>query len=133
MAALCAGDGRSRAIGLVRPVLAVEALAFALASLVHRGWIMAGDAHEAAATAETVIAAVLLTGLVLSMIRPARARMAGLAVQAFALLGTLVGLFAVIRGFGPQTQADLVYHPVMVAVLAAGLAAVSRTGRPAAA
>ncbi|MDR6288696.1 MULTISPECIES: hypothetical protein [Inquilinus] len=133
MAALRVSDGRSRAIGLVRPVLAIEALAFTLASLVHRGWIMAGYAHGAAATAETVIAAALLTGLALSMIRPARAQVVGLAVQAFALLGTLVGLFAVLRGFGPQTQADLVYHGVMVAALVAGLAAVARAGRPAAA
>jgi len=131
MAALCVGDGRSRTVGLVHPVLAAEALAFALASLVHRGWIVAGYAHDAAATAETVIAAVLLAGLAFSVIRPARSRVVGLAVQAFALLGTLVGLFAVIRGFGPQTQADLVYHVAMVAALAAGLVAVARTGRPA--
>ncbi|MGL4962198.1 MAG: hypothetical protein ACRC67_13275 [Inquilinus sp.] len=114
--------------GLVRVVLAAEALAFALASLVHRGWLLPGYAHGAAATAETVIAAALLAGLVLSWILPSRIRAMGLAAQASALLGTLAGLAAIVGGVGPQTGLDLAYHATMVALLAAGLFAFTRVG-----
>ena len=114
--------------GLVRSVLATEALALALASLVHRGWMLPGYAHDAAATAETVIAAVLLAGLVLCRILPSRIRAMGLAAQAFALLGTLAGIAAIAGGVGPRTTLDLAYHAAMVAVLAAGLFAFARAG-----
>jgi hypothetical protein len=106
----------------LRPLLTAEAVAFLLASMVHRGWLLPGYAHGAAATAESVIAAIVLAGLVLGLILPHRARLFGGVAQAFALLGTLVGVFAVIQGFGPQTGLDLAYHVVMVAVLVAGLA-----------
>ncbi|MGO4124106.1 hypothetical protein AB4Z01_06880 [Inquilinus sp. YAF38] len=112
--------------GLVRSVLAAEALAFALASLVHRGWMLPGYAHGAAATAETVIAATLLAGLILCWVLPSRTRVIGLTAQAFALLGTLAGIAAIAGGAGPQTRLDLAYHAAMVAVLAAGLLAFAR-------
>ncbi|MBW8724217.1 MAG: hypothetical protein JF625_03535 [Inquilinus limosus] len=112
--------------GLVRSVLAAEALAFALASLVHRGWMLPGYAHGAAATAETVIAAALLAGLVLCWTLPSRTRVIGLTAQAFALLGTLAGIAAIAGGVGPRTTLDLAYHAAMVAVLAAGLFSFAR-------
>lgn len=114
--------------GLVRAMLGAEALAFALASLIHRGALLPGYAHGAATTAETVIAAALLAGLALSWILPARIRAIGLAAQGFALLGTVAGLAAIAGGVGPQTALDLVYHAIMVAALAAGLAALARAG-----
>ncbi|KGM33218.1 hypothetical protein P409_17035 [Inquilinus limosus MP06] len=109
-------------------MLGAEAMAFALASLIHRGGLLPGYAHGAAATAETVIAAVLLAGLALSWILPRRIRAIGLAAQGFALLGTLAGLAAIAGGVGPQTALDLAYHAIMVAALAAGLAALARAG-----
>lgn len=41
-------------------------------------------------------------------------------------MGTLLGLFMIFIGPGPQTMPDLVYHVVIAAVLAAG---VVRSGR----
>lgn len=67
----------------------------------------------------------LLLGWIAGALRPQRARLAGIAAQAFALLGTLVGVAMVFLGPGPQTRPDLVYHLAMVAALAAGLAAMS--------
>jgi hypothetical protein len=90
----------------LRDLLLIEAAAFALAASVHFGVLVSGYAHRRAATAESVLAAVL--------------------AQGFALLGTLVGILMVFLGPGPQTRPDLVYHFVMVAVLAAGLAAMIR-------
>jgi hypothetical protein len=85
-----------------------------------------GFEHGRAAVAESVIAAVLSTGLVLTSIRPAATRGIGIAVQAFALLGTMVGLFTIAIGVGPRTVPDVVYHAAVIIVLAAGLIAAAR-------
>lgn len=50
----------------------------------------------------------------------------GLAVQGFALLGTLVGLFTIAVGVGPRTVPDLVFHAGIVAVLVWGLIVTAR-------
>jgi hypothetical protein len=90
---------------------------------VHFGVLLRGHEHGKAGTAESVIAAVLLAGLAWTWIRPAAARAAGLAVQGFALLGTLVGLFTIAVGVGPRTVPDLAFHGGIVAVLVWGLVA----------
>lgn len=102
-------------------LLRFEILAFAAAALVHSGVLVDGYEHSAARTAEAVIAAVLLAGLLVGGLRPRWAPRAIFAAQAFALLGTLVGVFTMVVGVGPQTVPDVVYHLVMVAVLAWGL------------
>jgi hypothetical protein len=96
------------------------------AALVHSGVLMTGYEHREAAIAETVIGGVLLAGLTLSVLRPDPTRGIGLAVQAFALLGTLVGVTMVVIGVGPQTAPDIVYHIGILIVLAFGLAATAR-------
>jgi hypothetical protein len=105
----------------IRAFLLIEATAFAAAALVHFGVLVHGYEHRQARIAESVIAVVLLGGLVVSWARPASTREAGLAVQAFALLGTLVGLFTIAVGVGPRTAPDIVYHVGIVAVLIWGL------------
>jgi hypothetical protein len=105
----------------IRAFLLIEATAFAAAALVHSGVLIHGYEHRQARIAESVIAVVLLGGLVVSWARPAWTREAGLAVQAFALLGTLVGLFTIAVGVGPRTAPDIVYHVGIVAVLIWGL------------
>lgn len=45
----------------------------------------------------------------------------GIGVQAFALLGTLVGIFTIIIGIGPRTTPDIAYHVIIVMVLVSGL------------
>jgi phosphatidylserine synthase len=105
----------------IRAFLLVETAAFAAAALVHFGLLVHGYEHRQARVAESVIALVLLAGLVLSWVRPTSTREAGIAAQGFALLGTLVGIFTIIVGVGPRTAPDVVYHIAIVAVLVWGL------------
>jgi hypothetical protein len=71
--------------------------------------------------AEGVIGAVLGLGLLASLIRPARAAAVALSVQAFALLGTMTGVFTIAVGVGPPTRGDIAFHAVLLLVLAAGI------------
>jgi hypothetical protein len=103
-------------------LLLAEGASFIAASLVHRGVLVGGYEHHEAAVAETVIGTVLLAGAVLTWLRPARARAFGIAAQAFALLGTIVGAFTIAVGIGPRTLPDLAYHASILVVLVAGLA-----------
>jgi hypothetical protein len=105
----------------IRIFLLVEAATFVVASLIHSGAFITGYEHQQARIAEGVIAIVLLVGAVLTWIRPAWTRRAGLAAQGFALLGTLVGIFTIFVGVGPRTVADIAYHLAIVLVLVWGL------------
>lgn len=110
-------------------ILVVQILLFAGASLVHAGVPVGGYEHAQARTAEGVIAAVLVLGLALCLLRPAAARTTALAAQDFALLGTLVGVFTITVGVGPQTLADKAFHGLLLVVLIAGLVAAWRVPR----
>lgn len=113
----------------IRVFLLVEAATFLAAALAHSGVLVDGYEHPEARTAESVIALVLLLGLVLSSLRPKWTRSAGVASQVFALLGTLVGVFTIVIGVGPRTAPDIVYHVGILAVLAWGvIVAVRATG-----
>ncbi|HEU4484117.1 MAG TPA: hypothetical protein VFR96_01410 [Povalibacter sp.] len=103
------------------PLLAIQALLFAVASLVHAGILLSGYEHSRAAVAEGVIALVLFAGLVVSFVRPQSTRTTALVTQGFALLGTLVGAFTIAIGVGPQTTADYVFHVLLLALLVSGL------------
>ena len=111
---------------LVRSFLLFEAAAFGAAALVHSGLLARGHEHGKAATAETVIAAVLLAALALSVLNARSSRRAGLAAQGFALLGTLVGIFTIAIGVGPRTTLDFALHAGFVATLVVGLVLVAR-------
>jgi hypothetical protein len=87
---------------------------------------MHGYEHRQAAIAESTIGLVLLLGLGLAWAWPARDRLIGLLAQAFALLGTLVGLFTIAIGVGPRTVPDLVYHGAILTTLALGLIVAAR-------
>jgi hypothetical protein len=110
----------------IRLLLFLEATSYAVASLIHRGVFVTGYQHQQAAIAESLIAGVLLVGLGLTWVRSISPRVVALAAQAFALLGTLVGVFAIVKGFGPRSTADVVYHVAIILVLAAGLVVASR-------
>jgi hypothetical protein len=105
----------------IRLFVFIEGAAFIAAALTHFGLLIGGYEHQKAGTAESVIGIVLLVGLALTWIRPASTREIGLAVQAFALLGTLVGIFTIVIGVGPRTVPHLAFHIGMIVMLAWGL------------
>jgi hypothetical protein len=111
---------------VIRLFVFFEGVAFIAAALTHFGVLIGGYEHHKAGTAESVIGIVLLVGLVLTWIRPQSTRGIGLAVQAFALLGTLVGIFTIAIGVGPRTAADIAYHVSIVVVLVCGLVVTAR-------
>lgn len=113
-------------VRLVRSFLAAEIGVFGSAVLIHSGILTRGYEHSKAATAEAVIGLVLMIGLIASTITPAYSRGIGLASQAFALFGTLVGMFTIAIGIGPRTPLDLALHAGMIALLVTGLVLVSR-------
>ncbi len=108
-------------------LMLLEGASFIAASLVHRGILVHGYEHDRAAVAETVIGGVLLAAAALAWLLPARTRAIGLGAQAFALLGTIVGLFTIAVGIGPRTAPDLAYHGSILALLVAGLVMAART------
>jgi hypothetical protein len=110
-----------------RLFLLVEGVSFGLAALVHAGILAHGYEHRQAMIAESVIALVLLAGLGLSRVWPSRLRLIALSVQAFGLLGTLVGVFTIAVGVGPRTIPDIAYHVAILAVLGWGLTSVARS------
>ena len=111
---------------LVRMFLGGEAIAFAIAALVHAGVVIDGYQHREARIAESVIAGVLTLGFMVSTMRPQASRATGLAAQGFALLGTLVGITTIIIGVGPQSALDVALHVGFVTLLVAGLVIVAR-------
>jgi hypothetical protein len=110
----------------IRLLLLVEGASFAVASLVHSGWLLPGYEHSKARIAEGVIALVLVLGWIWSSVRPQSIRTTGLAVQGFALLGTLIGLFTIAVGVGPRTTPDIIYHILLIVMLLWGLRVASR-------
>ena len=96
------------------------------AAALHFGALFSGFAHGAAAAAESVIASVLLGGLLATWIRPRTVRGIALTVQGFALIGTFVGLFTIAIGIGPRTVPDLVIHAIMVIELVWGVVVAGR-------
>lgn len=112
----------------IRSLMLFEAATFVAASLIHSGRLITGFEHHQARIAEGVIATVLLVAVVLIWIRPEWTRQAGLAAQAFALLGTLIGVFTIVIGVGPRTVPDIAYHVAIVAVLVWGLIITKRVG-----
>ncbi len=114
---------------MIRMFLLFEATAFLVAASIHGGLLIHGYEHREARIAETAIAAVLLAGLVLTWIRPRSTRASSLAAQGFALFWTLVGIFTIMIGIGPQTTPDVVYHIAIVIVLVCGLVMAARLPR----
>ena len=105
----------------IRLFLLLEAAAFVAAASVHFSLVIAGYEHRKAGVAESVIAAVLIVGLAVTSLGRTWTRTVGLAAQAFALVGTLIGVFTITIGVGPRTLPDVAYHFAIMAVLIWGL------------
>ena len=97
-----------------------------IASLIHSGVLMHGYEHLWAGRAEGVIGTALLIGYVLTWILPGRTRGIGIAVQAFALLGTSIGIYTIAIGIGPRTIPDITFHIAIVIALISGLVVTAR-------
>ena len=110
----------------IRLFLLLAGMSFVVAALVHRGVLVSGYEHREAATAESVIAGVLLAGFALTWAWPARVRPIALAALGFALLGTLVGVLTIAIGIGPRTVPDIAYHLTILVALAWGLVLAGR-------
>ena len=110
----------------IRLFLLLEGASFIIAGLVHFGVLVDGYQHQQAAIAESSIGVVLLVGLGLTYVWPARTRLSGLTAQAFALLGTLVGVYTIALGVGPRTVPDIAYHLAILLVLVWGLVVAAR-------
>jgi len=110
----------------IRVLLLVEAVAFGLASLIHRGLLVSGYADPGASTAEGIIGIVLALGLLATFLMVERTRLAALLAQGFALAGTSIGLFLVIRGVGPNTVPDVIFHVGIWLLLLVGLIVAAR-------
>jgi heme A synthase len=108
-------------IKLVRGAMALQAAIFLVAVSIHFGLLFPGYGHRAAGTAESIIALVLIAGLVMTFALPSRARVAAIATQSFGILGVLVGLFTIAVGVGPRTSLDLALHGLMLIALVGGL------------
>jgi hypothetical protein len=110
----------------IRLFLLLEGASFAIAGMVHSGLLVASYADQPASIAESTIAVVLLLGFGLTWVWPARTRPIGLTAQGFALLGTLVGAFTIIVGFGPSTVPDIAFHAAILTALVWGLVVAAR-------
>ena len=106
---------------VIQRFMIAEAACFVIAACLHSGVPIPGYEHARARAAESVLATVLIAGLILSWLHPQRTRMIGIAAQSFALLGTLIGAFTIIVGVGPRTMPDIVYHVCLLALLGWGV------------
>jgi hypothetical protein len=111
--------------GALRPIMAVAALSLLVVAALHAGLIFPGPFNDAAMY-ETGVASVLIVGLGLTFIGPASARWGGLVATVLALAGASIGLYMALRGLGPNTVPDIVYHVALIALLLAGVAAAWR-------
>ena len=92
-------------VNRIRLFLGLEAAIFIAAALIHFEVVLDGYNDQEAGTAESVIAVVLLAGLLTSLLRPDRTRRAGIIAQGFALAGTFVGL-TLLFTVGPRTDSS---------------------------
>ena len=108
----------------------LEAVLFALASLVHAGILATGYEHAKAGTAEGVIAAILAIGVLAAALAVRWWSRISLAAQILALVGTLIGAFTIVIGVGPQSGPDLAFHALILAILIGGLTYMWRARAP---
>ena len=106
--------------------LLVQIAMFLVLVTIHFGLLIGGYGHPAAGTTESVIAVVLLFGLLLTWTPPPWRQRAATAAQSFGALGVLVGLFTFALGIGPRTILDLSLNLILLLTLIAGLVLTKR-------
>jgi hypothetical protein len=105
----------------VRGFLLLQIAIFLALVSIHFGLLIGGYRHRNAGTTESVIAAALVAGLLLTWTPPPWSRRAAAAAQSFGILGVLAGLFTIALGIGPRTTLDLALNGALLLTLIAGL------------
>jgi hypothetical protein len=105
----------------LRAIMAVAAASLLIAAVLQAGILIRGP-FDQAALYETSIALILGIGLALTFIGPRAAQRAAVAAQAIALAGACVGLYLSVRGIGPNTVVDILYHLGLIGLLVVSLA-----------
>jgi peptidoglycan/LPS O-acetylase OafA/YrhL len=112
-------------------LMAVEAVSLAIASTLHLTGVVHGRSDPFDATragiAEAIIGAVLLSGAVIMLRAPERARTFAVVVNGFAIAGVVVGLNFTARG---GHLPDVLYHVALLPVLVATLVVLVRSPKP---
>jgi hypothetical protein len=108
-------------IWTVRGFLLVQIAIFLVMVLIHLGLLVDGYRHQNAGATESLLTAVLVTGLLLTW-TPRWSRRAAVVAQSFGTLGVLLGLFTIAVGIGPRTILDLTLNGALLLTLIAGLA-----------
>ena len=96
---------------LVGRLMLIEAVTFAIASILHLG---ISETFIAAAIPEAIIAVVLAAGALAVMRRGSR--WLGLATTIFALAGVIIGLSVIIGGYVSR-PIDIAYHATILVAL----------------
>jgi hypothetical protein len=115
-----------RTIWTIRGFLLVQIAIFLALVSIHFGLLIGGYRHQNAGTTESVIAALMVVGLLLTWMPPPWSRRAAIAAQSFGTLGVLAGLVTIAVGIGPRTILDLALNAVLLLTLIAGLAMTKR-------
>jgi hypothetical protein len=116
-----------RTVWTARSFLLVQIAMFLVLATIHFGLLIDGYRHAAAGTTESVIAVVLVFGLLLTWTPPRWSRRAATVAQSLGTLGVLVGLFTFAVGIGPRTVLDLSLNVILLLILIAGLAFTKRS------
>ena len=118
-------NGQYAVATTIRVLVALEAIVFAIAALLHAGVpVPAGIVEPViipAAVVEGLISLFLAVSAYALFARSAWAWPAATFAHAFTIAGILVGITALAFGAGPTTGANYIYHRVMLAVAAAAL------------
>jgi len=104
----------------LRVILFVEAASLVVASTLHSG-ILTNEPSDQAFVFEGSIAVILAIGLGVTFAGAGPARLGGLVTQAIAFAGASIGFVLALRGAAPNTIADVVYHVVLLGLIAVGL------------
>ena len=115
-----------RAVGVL---LAAEATTFLLGAITHLGvgiplgfGVLQEPRIVDATVVEGLSAMLLATAVYAVLTHRGWAWLAATVAHGFAIIGVLVGMFALAAGLGPTTTANTIYHRTILLVLVIGLA-----------
>jgi hypothetical protein len=109
----------------LRVLMLVEAASLVGVAALHSA-VLTDGRYNQAAIYEGSIAVILGIGLALTFIGPSVAWAVGIVAQAVAIAGASIGFYLAVGGIAPNSIPDIVYHVVLIALLAIGLVAAWR-------